>query len=187
MSVRRLHDQTDGLYFITFTCVNYLPLFEETQLYSFICEQFRLLNHEGYKICGFVIMPNHVHFLLYVPLEANINRRIGAMKRFTSYEIVKRLKALSFSNRLEFMHNQVNNTDRRRGKQHDVFEPSFDARICLSRDMADQKLKYMHDNPCSGKWNLVQDYTQYTWSSAHYYEHGEKDPFDFLVRYEEYV
>ena len=57
----------------------------------------------------------------------------------------------------------------------------------LSRDMADQKVKYMHYNPCSGKWDLVNEYTNYTWSSARYYEYGEKQDFDFLVRYEEFV
>ena len=187
MSVRRVHDQTDRLYFITFTCVNYLHLFEETELYMFVFDQFRLLNKEGYEICGFVIMPNHVHFLLYVPLGVNLNQRIGTMKRFMSYEIVKRLTQLELLHRLEFMRNQVHSTDRRRGKRHAVFEPSFDARLCISRDMADQKLQYMHYNPCSGNWSLVKDYTKYQWSSARYYEYGEKEPFDFLVRYEEYI
>jgi len=187
MSVRQLHDQTDRLYFITFTCLNYLPLFEETNLYSFICEQFQILSTEGYRICGFVIMPNHLHFLLYVPLGENLNQRIGTMKRFMSYAIVKRLKQLGLIHRLEFMRNQVNFTDRSRGKRHDVFEPSFDGRLCMSRDMADQKLQYMHHNPCSGKWNLASDYVDYVWSSARYYEYGENERFEFLVRYEEYV
>jgi len=187
MSVRRIHDQTSCLYFITFTCVKYAPLFETTNLYSFVSYQFSLLDKESYKVCGFVIMPNHVHFLLYVPDGKNMNLRIGTMKRFLSYEIVKRLKLMSNDKLLHLLQSQVHATDRLRGKKHDVFEPSFDARICLSRNMADQKLKYMHYNPCAGKWSLVNDYVDYKWSSAYYYEYGDVKDFSYLVRYEEYV
>ena len=73
---------------------------------------------------------DHVHFLLYVPLDKNINHRIGTMKRFLSYEMVKRLNKLKSYKRLEFLSAQVNQTDRARNKKHDIFEPSFDARIC---------------------------------------------------------
>ena len=187
MSVRRTHNETDCFYFITFTCVKYISLFEKTNLYSFVLHQFEILDKEGYKICGFVIMPNHVHFLLYVPPHGNVNQRIGTMKRFLSYEIVKRLKNSNNDKILQFLQSQVHVTDKLRGKKHDVFEPSFDARVCLSRDMADQKLKYIHHNSCSGKWNLVNDYVDYNWSSARYYEYGEDGEFKWLVRYEDYV
>ncbi len=30
----------------------------------------------------------------------------------------------------------------------------------------------MHHNPVSGKWNLVEDFTEYLHSSAKYYETG---------------
>ena len=36
-----------------------------------------------------------------------------------------------------------------------------------------QKIDYMHDNPCRGKWNLVVDVTAYEHSSARFYLCGE--------------
>ncbi len=38
--------------------------------------------------------------------------------------------------------------------------------------MLEQKLDYIHANPISGKWNLVDDYANYEHSSARFYEKG---------------
>jgi hypothetical protein len=67
----------------------------------------------------------------------------------------------------------VNATDRKRGKSHEVFEPSFDWKECRSNKFIDQKLEYIHSNPCRGVWNLVVDECDYTHSSAKYYATGE--------------
>ena len=48
-----------------------------------------------------------------------------------------------------------------------------------SKDVAMQKLKYIHNNPLAEHWNLVSDPTDYRYSSARYYEINEKN-FDFL-------
>jgi len=39
--------------------------------------------------------------------------------------------------------------------------------------MTEQKLNYIHENPVSGKWKLVDDYVSYDHSSAGFYELGE--------------
>jgi len=36
-----------------------------------------------------------------------------------------------------------------------------------------QKLDYMHDNPCKGKWNIVESPVDYIYSSAKYHTTGE--------------
>lgn len=35
-----------------------------------------------------------------------------------------------------------------------------------------QKLDYIHKNPVSKRWQLVEDYTEYKFSSAGFYEKG---------------
>jgi len=51
-----------------------------------------------------------------------------------------------------------------------VFEDSFDAKECNSNKFVYQELDYMHKNPVSKKWQLVNDFTHYLYSSASYYE-----------------
>jgi REP element-mobilizing transposase RayT len=182
MAVRRLQHERDCVYWITITCTMHLNLFDQTSSYSFICHQLNLLHNEGYGVTGFVIMPNHMHLLIYVPEKLELNKRIGTMKRFIAYELVKRLKLVNNIQTLELLESEVNQTDKSRGKRHDVFYSSFDARQILDEEMLLQKLNYAHQNPVAGKWNLAHTALDYHWSSCRYYELGEK-VFPFLTDY----
>jgi hypothetical protein len=119
-------------------------------------------------------MPNHIHVLIAFrnTQGVSINSIIGEGKRFMSYGIVKRLKEKSEAEVLAILAALVNATDRKRGKRHEVFEPSFDWKECKSDKFINQKLDYIHANPCRGVWSLVNDETEYTHSSAKYYETG---------------
>ncbi|WP_276501346.1 hypothetical protein [Terrimonas pollutisoli] len=70
------------------------------------------------------------------------------------------------------MHNlnlAVEAKDKERNKKHEVWEDSFDWKECRSNSFIRQKLDYIHNNPCRGKWNLVNDVTEYEHSSARVY------------------
>jgi hypothetical protein len=63
-------------------------------------------------------------------------------------------------------------TDKKRNKQHEVFEPSFDWKECNSDKFIGQKLDYIHDNPCRGACNLAKEPIEYLHSSTRYYATG---------------
>jgi len=63
--------------------------------------------------------------------------------------------------------------ERKKGKKHQVFKLSFDAKLCFSESMLEKKLDYIHANPVSGKWNLASDFIHYKHSSAAFYEKDE--------------
>ncbi len=67
MSIRTTHQITERTWFVTFTCFNWISLFEITQSYDMLYKWLNLID-EKYRIktFGFVIMPNHVHLLLYL-------------------------------------------------------------------------------------------------------------------------
>ena len=124
-------------------------------------------------------MPNHLHCLLYLPEGAKtIDKIVGNGKRFMAYEMIDRLKEVNNRNLLLFLENGVTSVERKKGKLHQAFQPSFDAKPCYSEWFIEQKLDYMHHNPVSGKWNLVEDYTDYIHSSAGFYECGRKGLID---------
>lgn len=64
MSVRKQISEVNGVYFITFTCVRWLPLFEITNGYDAVYKWFDYLKQKGHYIIGYVIMPNHLHALI---------------------------------------------------------------------------------------------------------------------------
>lgn len=176
MSVRREIPNYDGVYFITFTCARWLKLLELVNGYDLVYKWFNHLKGNGHFVTGYVIMPNHVHTLLAFrnTQGQSINAIIGTGKRFMAYEIVKRLNEQKNDEMLTLLTSYVNATERKRGKLHEVFEPLFDWKECLSATFIEQKLEYMHKNPCSGAWELASQPEEYIHSSAGYYASGEQ-------------
>jgi hypothetical protein len=118
-------------------------------------------------------MPNHVHLLLaYKGGKQSLNTIVSNGKRFMAYELVKRLQELERANILSILKAQRTKDEIADGKQHKVFETSFDALLCTTHKFLLQKLNYIHNNPCVKKWNITTDPTEYEHSSASFYEKG---------------
>ena len=72
-------------------------------------------------------MPEHVHVILsFKYTEKSINRILGDGKRFITYDFIENLQANHRNDILEKLSGFVNETDRKKGKLHEAFEPSFD-------------------------------------------------------------
>ncbi len=95
-------------------------------------------------------MPNHVHALIsFKETGQSINTIIGNGKRFMAYEIVERLKNAKEIDMLRYLEEAVEPGRQANKKQHELWELSFDWKECISRKFIQQKLDYMHMNPCS--------------------------------------
>ena len=93
MPVKQTIPYNSGIFFITFTCHQWLPLIDKTNGYDIVYNWFDHLKSKGHYINGFVIMPNHVHALIsFIDTKQCINTIIGNGKRFMAYEIIERLK-----------------------------------------------------------------------------------------------
>ena len=176
MPVKQTVPYDSGLFFITFTCYQWKPLIALTNSYDVVYKWFDYLKQKGHFITGYVIMPNHLHALIgFRKNEKGINRIIGEGKRFAAYEIIKRLSLQNEAALLVELGEAVETTEKRKGKKHEVWEPSFDWKECRTELFLNQKLEYMHANPCAGKWNLTKSPTEYDHSSSRFYATGEQN------------
>lgn len=120
-------------------------------------------------------MPNHLHAVIaFVNKGVSVNTIISNGKRFMAYDIVSKLKDANEITVLNTLSNARNATEIKANKQHKVFETSFDWKWCNSDKLLEQKLSYIHSNPCKGKWNLADSPVDYLHSSAKYYLTGEQ-------------
>jgi REP element-mobilizing transposase RayT len=159
-----------GIFYITFTNYKWISLFDIANAYDLVYKWFDYLIDNGHYVIGYVIMPNHLHVIIGFRDTGNtINSIIGNAKRFLAYGIVEKLKNKNEVELLEKLIKGVKNTDKERKKLHEVFEESFDWKECISDDFIQQKLDYIHNNPCSGKWKLVENPSDYLYSSAAFY------------------
>jgi putative transposase len=90
--------------------------------------------------------------------------------KYTAHEFLKRLKQDGASGAYEV--NAAN-------KKHEIWQRDSLSIEIYSREVAEQKLDYLHFNPVSGKWKLSKDDLDYYYSSARFYEKGI-DEFGFL-------
>ena len=175
MPVRRRISEPFGIYSITFTCARWLRLFSVINAYYVVYNWFDYLKLQGHYIVGYVIMPDHVHAIIaFVNTGKSINTIVGNGKRFMAYELVSKLEQQNYQNILMQLELWVNKTDKSRNKKHEVFEPSFDHKECISIGFIEQKLDYIHMNPCRWSPPLVVQPEDYIHSSAKYYITGEQ-------------
>ena len=177
MPVRRKIPFREGIYFITFTCFQWMHLIRLTHGYDLVYQWFDKLYSLGHYVCGYVIMPNHIHLLTgFRNSPLSINSIVGNGKRYLGYQIIDRLEQNNELELLTKLQKGVSAGDRKRGKLHEIWQPSFDWKECDSEHILIQKLDYIHANPCTGKWNLADSPVDYIHSSAGFYlgmEHPE--------------
>jgi REP element-mobilizing transposase RayT len=169
MSIKLTQHEDVQTYFCTFTCKNWLYLFSITNLYNEIYEWFNILVARGNEIEAFVIMPNHLHLLIFVNENENINKLLANGKRFLAYGIVKRLELQKQNEILEQLQLAVTAKEKQRQKKHRVFEVSSDIKPCYTEKFLLQKLNYIHNNPVMSKWKLADLPETYFHSSACFY------------------
>src|SRR4051794_38968460 len=160
MPVRKLHTSEVNLYFITFTCYNWLPLFQATNSYDVVYKWFEYLKEKkNIQVTAYVIMPNHLHAMLYFPIpDFSLNTIVSNAKRFVAYEIIKRLEEQNNNVLLKQLSAAVSSKERVKGQLHKVFKESFDAKAIDSEAFLMQKLNYIHLNPVRGNYQLVRDW-----------------------------
>ena len=171
----------EGIFFITFTCYQWLPLIEIANAYNLVYKWFDFLKASGHYIIGYQLMPNHIHAVIaFSNSGKTINAIIGNGKRFLAYGIIEQLIKNKQQDMLVKLQIGVKDSDLKRGKQHEVWEHSFDWKDCRSSKIVLQKLTYMHNNPCSGRWRLVENPVDYLHSSAKFYITGEQGVYEVM-------
>ena len=171
MSTRTIHTASN-LYFITFTCFEWLHLFQLTNSYDMVYKWFNHLKEKkNIKTTAYVIMPNHLHCILFFPSpNFSLNKIIGNAKRFIAYEIIAGLETANQTEILNQLASAVTEKEKSKGQKHKVVEESFDAKSIDNQKFFLQKLNYIHLNPVRGNYKLVSDWIEYEHSSAGFYE-----------------
>jgi hypothetical protein len=87
-----------------------------------------------------------------------------------AYELIRRLEKSGNTFLLKELSSALSEREKLKGQKHKVFKDSFDAKAIYTSKFLFQKVDYIHHNPISGKWSLVQDFADYEHSSASFYE-----------------
>ena len=86
-------------------------------------------------------------------------------KRHTARQIIRQLLVENNQNVLDVFRKAGNE----KSQEFKVWEDGYDARDIFSIEFLEQKMNYIHYNPCQPQWKLVDNPEEYPWSSARFY------------------
>jgi len=153
---RKIFDNDGHAYFITFSCYHRRKLLSHDRAKRIVLHflSAQLENQKG--ICaGFVIMPDHVHAIVYFEETGRLSSFMNQWKRRSSIQIknLYRTFFIAYSNK-------INPAD-------PVWQAKYYSFNIRSEVKVKEKLKYMHNNPV--KSGLVSCIEDWKFSSARFY------------------
>jgi REP element-mobilizing transposase RayT len=166
--------ELDKVYFFTATILDSKMMLENEKYKSIIAQSLEYLVRKGkVKVYDFVIMPNHIH-IIWELLDLNGKEMPHAsFMKYTSHLIQKDLRENSPNDLNSFAVDSYNRDFQfwqRNSLSTEVYTPS----------VVFQKLNYIHNNSCKGKWMLAASPIDYKFSSSGFYETGN-DEYGFLT------
>lgn len=170
---RKSNIEFGAIVFWTATVNNWMKLLYKDNYKDVIIKSLNTLSRKGkIDVFSFVIMPNHVHLILRINELNGKETPQSSFLKYTAHEF-KKMLILEEDESLTAYKVEAKN------KQYEFWKRDSLAIKVYSLKMAFQKLEYIHNNPMAKQWYLSDDPTEYLYSSAKYYETGEKN-YSFL-------
>jgi len=167
----KLYDDPTHLYFATATVLGWKRLFAQPTYAEIVLGSLEYhRRHARWLLFAFVIMPNHAHFVIQPCADYTISEVVQSFGSFTAHAILHRLREEGRAELLEFF---AERADSDAGKRHQIWMP-IEAKNVFSAEFLRQKVEYIHNNPVQDHWRLVEARADYAYSSACFYDRGEK-------------
>jgi putative transposase len=167
----RRYDNEGDAHHLTFSCFHHIPLFSRDRSCQWMLDALTLgQEQEKYDLWAYVIMPEHVHVVLWPHENIKISQILTTLKQSVSKRAILWLKqnAPAYLSRMEDI--QPNGSRIHRFWQRGG---GYDRNL---RSVADiyEKIEYIHNNPVRRR--LVTQPENWPWSSCHAWQSGENIP-----------
>jgi putative transposase len=152
------YDNLGTARFITFSCFRRQKLLITEDVVSIVLEE--LENNRikyRFSILGYVIMPNHVHLVLYTGENTKMGTVIGDIKRVSAYKIISRWE--EFNNKML----DLITVPHGRRQRYAFWLPRCYDHNCRTPEFVREKIIYCHNNPVRA--GLIEEPGKWRWSS----------------------
>jgi putative transposase len=167
MESYRIHEGA-GLYFVTFTVVDWLPVFIEEPPCKIITDSFRYCGEQKYlRVNTYVIMPHHIHAIVFDADFDNqrLKHTLEDLRKFTGRQMLDYC-----AHHAPPSFEQVFTGRAGEDRQRRFWQSTQHAVGITTEKFWQQKMDYIHQNPCrKGLARLAEDWR---FSSAAYWIKG---------------
>ncbi len=163
---RSIFDKLGNVYFITTTVMNFDNIFLLGRKYNLILiDSLKYLVQEHRAdLFAYVIMPSHIHLVLYIPKGESIIDFMRDFKRHTSVDIRKLIQK---ENRIYLLERLRRNAEYSKNQNFKIRKDRYDDLIISTEKMMGIKVNYIHFNPVKAR--LVEKPEEWEFSSARNY------------------
>ncbi len=160
MPRRRIYDDELHAQFVTFSCCKRRRLLDHARARQVVIGLLatELATHEG-TCCGFVVMPDHVHAIVWFHEPGRLSRFMKQWKQKSSVQLKKLVRG------------QLAGYFKTIDRKDPFWQPRYYPFNLYSEKKAVEKLDYMHLNPVRA--GLVEKAVDWPWSSARYFDGGK--------------
>jgi putative transposase len=143
------NQQARCLHFITFSCHHREPLLDPHARDVFLQTLERVRQWYGFYVCGYVVMPEHVHLLISEPARSRLSVALQMLKQNTARQLHP-------------------------PEGRPLWQPRYYDFNVWSEDKRVEKLRYIHRNPV--RRGLVERPEDWPWNSLRHYISGVEGP-----------
>jgi REP element-mobilizing transposase RayT len=155
-----------NLYIITTTIVEWQDVFVSIPMFEALVDSLKYCStHKGLHLHGYVIMPNHAHYIISSEPSERISEIMRDFNRFTSQQLTALLDEGQKINILKVFQKAAE--EEKRGNRYKVWQEGFHPIAIDTIDLYQQKLDYLHDNPV--RKGFVERAEHWKYSSARNY------------------
>jgi len=159
MVTKNIYDREGHAHFVTFSCFRRRRLLDHDRAKKIVLGVLNSqLAMQSGRCVGFVIMPDHVHAIVWFPEPDQLSHFMKQWKQRSSVRIKPFLR--------QALPGYVATID----PSEPVWQPRFYDFNLFSPRKIEEKLTYMHQNPVRA--GLAQHVCDWPWSSARFYDQG---------------
>jgi REP element-mobilizing transposase RayT len=154
---------SDGIYFITSSIIEWIPVFVSLEYCDIIIQSLEYCkNHKDLKLYSYTILDDHFHL---VCAASDLSNTISSIKKYTARQIINKAKL----NNKKWLLNQFAYFKKKYKTKSDyqIWQEGFHPKLINSEKMLVQKIEYIHNNPL--RRGLVDQPEYWKYSSARNY------------------
>ncbi len=165
-------DQGPGYYYITATLTEWVSLFARDDLRNAVVHEIKIaLSRFRASLAAFVIMPDHLHLLTFLPEDGQLHRFCKCWRGRSGRRVVDLLIRQQDTGTLRKLAAHANGRCR-----YAAWKEQVRALPISNVEKLRAKIDYIHANPVGR--GLVADPTDWDYSSYRFYERGDPVVFD---------
>ncbi|MEH3111957.1 REP-associated tyrosine transposase [Pedobacter terrae] len=159
----------EGIYFLTFTIVDWVDIFTRSSYKEIIINSLEYCqSNKGLKLYAYCFMTNHMHLIAAANGSLKLFEIIRDFKKFTNRAIIEEINSGNESrkkwllNKFEFAGKYLT-----RIENYKVWQDGYHAVELISPEFTFQNINYIHQNPVTVR--IVSEPEHYIYSSASNY------------------